>query len=112
MKTLPSLSSQDNICFSNGSMAANDKNQTENKSQNSYMQNSDASGSVANLSFKNSTNSSPLTITSECNTLSSNFVTTKATMSSNNAQIQMVSGYKTYKNIFETFFFAVFLIFL
>lgn len=109
MKTLPSLSSQDNICFNNSSMNASDKNlnQIDNKPQNSYTQNSDSSGSVAINSFKTSTNSSPLTITSECNTLSSNFVTTKATMSSNNAQIQMVSGYKTYKNIFETFFFAV-----
>lgn len=109
MKTLPSLSTQDNICFNNSNMIASDKNQAEAKAQSSFTQNSDTSGSVATNSFKNSTNSSPLTITSECNTLSSNFVTTKATMSSNNAQIQMVSGYKTYKNIFETFFcFAVF----
>lgn len=109
MKTLPSLSSQDNICFNNSSMIVNEKNlnQTDNKSQSSFMQNSDSSGSVATNSFKNSANSSPLTITSECNTLSSNFVTTKATMSSNNAQIQMVSGYKTYKNIFETFFVSL-----
>lgn len=107
MKTLPSLSSQDNICFNSSSMTTSDKNsnQTDNKPQISFTQSSDTSGSVANNSFKNTTNSSPLTITSECNTLSSNFVTTKATMSSNNAQIQMVSGYKTYKNIFETFFF-------
>lgn len=110
MKTLPSLSSQDNICFNNSNMVANDKNQnqTDSKPQISFTQNSETSGSVANNSIKNSTNSSPLTITSECNTLSSNFVTTKATMSSNNAQIQMVSGYKTYKNILR-FFFAVFL---
>lgn len=111
MKTLPSLTSQDNICFNNSSMNAIDKNpnQTDSKAQNSYTPNSDTSGSVANNSFKNSTNSSPLTITSECNTLSSNFVTTKATMSSNNAQIQMVSGYKTYKNIFENILFRCFL---
>lgn len=99
MKTLPSLSSQDNICFHNSGISSSDKltTTTDNKSQNC----ADASGSVANNSFKNSANSSPLTITSECNTLSSNFVTTKATvMSSNNAQIQMVSGYKTYKNVF------------
>ena len=112
MKTLPSLSSQDNICFNSSSMIMSDKNANDNKSQNAYPQNSqDTSGSVATNSFKNSTNSSPLTITSECNTLSSNFVTTKATISSNNAQIQMVSGYKTYKNIFlfeKKFVFAVF----
>lgn len=110
MKTLPSLTSQDNICFNNSNMNANDKNlnQTDNKPQSSFTQSSDTtSGSVVTNSFKNSTNSSPLTITSECNTLSSNFVTTKATMSSNNAQIQMVSGYKTYKNIFETFLFSL-----
>jgi hypothetical protein len=91
MKTLPSLSSQDNICFNNSSMTASEKNQTEIKPQTSFTQNSETSGSDA-ISFKNSTNSSPLTATSECNTLSSNFVTTKATMSSNNAQTQMVSG--------------------
>lgn len=103
MKTLPSLSSQDNHCFNNGNMIAGDKNASaaDNKSQAAFLHtSSDPSGSVATNSFKNSTNSSPLTITSECNTLSSNFVTTKATMSSNNAQTQMVSGYKTYKTIF------------
>jgi hypothetical protein len=107
MKTLPSLPSQDNICFNNSSMIESEKSasQTETKTQISFTQNPDTSGSVANNSFKNSTNSSPLTITSECNTLSSNFVTTKATMSSNNAQTQMVSGYKTYKNIFEKLFY-------
>jgi hypothetical protein len=94
MKTLPSLPSQDNICFNNSSMIESEKNAspTESKTQISFTQNPDTSGSVANNSFKNSTNSSPLTITSECNTLSSNFVTTKATMSSNIAQTQMVSG--------------------
>jgi hypothetical protein len=91
MKTLPSLSSQDSICFNNSSMTASEKNQTEIKPQNPFTQNSETSGSDA-ISFKNSTNSSPLTDTSECNTLISNFVTTKATMSSNNAQTQMVSG--------------------
>lgn len=102
MKTLPSLSSQDNHCFNNSNMIAGDKGVADNKSQPAFSQStsSDQSGSVATNSFKNSTNSSPLTITSECNTLSSNFVTTKATMSSNNAQTQMVSGYKTYKTIF------------
>jgi hypothetical protein len=85
MKTLPSLA-HDNICFNSSNMTVNDKNQTDIKPQ--Y---SETSGSVA-ISFKNSANSSPLNVTSECNTLSSNFLTTKATMSSNNAQIQMVSG--------------------
>lgn len=92
MKTLPSLSSQDNICFNSNSMPVNEKNQTDTKLQTSFTQSSETSGSDA-ISLKNSTNSSPLTDTSECNTLSSNFVTTtKATMSSNNAHIQMVSG--------------------
>lgn len=113
MKTLPSLSAQENICFNNTNMLVTEKNQTEDKALNSFTKTSDTSGSVVNNSFKNSTNSSPLTITSECNTLSSNFVTTKATITSNNAQIQMVSGYKTYKNIFEKiFFFTVFLSFV
>jgi hypothetical protein len=86
MKTLPSLSSQDNVCF--GSSSSNDKVPKDMKIQNTFTLNSDTSGSVA-ISFENSTNCSPLKVTSECNTLSSNFVTTKAT-SSNNAQ--MVSG--------------------
>lgn len=86
MKTLPSLSSQDNVCF-NSSNSSNEKLQRELKIQNSFLQNSETSGSVA-ISFENS--SSPLKVTPECNTLSSNFVTTKATLSSNNAQ--MVSG--------------------
>jgi hypothetical protein len=114
MKTLPSLSSQDNLCFNSSSSIANEKNliQTyENKSTNVFSQTSETSSTVVNNSFKNSTNSSPLT-TSECNILSSNFVSTKATMSSNNAQIQMVSGYKTYKNIFETFLVRCVLSFL
>jgi hypothetical protein len=88
MKTLPSLSSQDNVCF-NSSNSSNEKIQREMKIQNTFALNSETSGSVA-ISFENSTNSSPLKVTSECNTLSSNFVTTKATLSSNNAQ--MVSG--------------------
>lgn len=102
MKTLPSLSS-DNLSFIKSSMVTGDKitgAQNDSKSQNAFMLNSDTSGSVATNSLKVSTIATPLTNTSECNTLSSNFVTTKATMSSNNAQTQMVSGYKTYKNIF------------
>jgi hypothetical protein len=85
MKTLPSLSSQDNVCFNTS--PTTDKTQKDMKIPSTFTLNSDTSGSVA-ISF-DSTNSSPLKVTSECNTLSSNFVTTKAT-SSNNAQ--MVSG--------------------
>lgn len=96
MKTLPSLNSQDNVCFNSSVTSGNEVSLNDSKAQNFFTQNSEASGSVT-ISFKNTTSSSSLNVTSECNTLSSNFVTTKATMSSNNAQIQMVSGYKTYK---------------
>lgn len=105
MKTLPSLTSQDNVTYNSGNIT-----------NTQYDNNSSSSSSPANVeqsSVKNSstTNSPPITaITSECNTLSSNFVTsttittttstiTKATLSSNNAPLQSVSGYKTYKNI-------------
>lgn len=96
MKTLPSLTSQDNVCFNSSVVSGNEAAMSDSKIQNFLTHNPEASGSVT-ISFKNTTSSSSLNVTSECNTLSSNFVTTKATMSSNNAQIQMVSGYKTYK---------------
>lgn len=101
MKTLPSLSTPDNVCFNTKSLLITDKNlnaietKCPIKSQQlpSSAQCSQASGSITN----NST--SPITnFTSECNTFnSSNKSTPPPTTSSTNAQMQMVSGYKTYK---------------
>lgn len=112
MKTLPSLSSQDNVTYNNSGSNTNSQ----------YDNNSSSSSPSNENSVKNSStaNSPPITaITSECNTLISNYVTstittttttiTKATLSSNNAPLQSVSGYKTYKNIRfgSEFFFNV-----
>jgi hypothetical protein len=140
MKTLPSLSTHDNICFNNSSISISS---TENNNKQSSIMNetekpqmlpnsvhAEISGSVTftnnninninnnnnNVVCNNSANSSQITSintittnTSDCNTFSSNFTitTTKATAmsstSNNIAQIIMVRGYKTYKNIFVFF---------
>lgn len=123
MKTLPSLSTHDNICFNSSCMPTNIEKQSSetdnNKSQKlpNSSNNPETSGSVTIIS-NNSAISSPMTITttittSECNTFNSSHFTTTTTTTkatamsstSNNAQIIMVRGYKTYKNIFFLYFF-------
>lgn len=123
MKTLPSLSSHDNASFNSMSSTTNtntvDKQSADTDPINSSKktQNQEPSGSVSSIISNNSAISSPMTITtitSECcNTFSSHFTITKATAmsstTSNNAQIIMVRGYKTYKNIFFFLFIFFFL---
>ncbi|KAG5672534.1 hypothetical protein PVAND_002656 [Polypedilum vanderplanki] len=115
MKTLPSLSTHDNVCFNSSSMSTasieKQSNETDinalSTNNNKKLQNAsqhhhhdpNASGSVISILSNNSAISSPLTITtttitSECNTFTSSHFTTitKATLSSttsNNAQIIM-----------------------
>jgi len=116
MKTLPSLSSHDNVSFSSISPSTTNTNAIDKQSNETDLvnsckksQNQDTSGSVSSIISNNSAISSPMTITTTtntsecCNTFSSHFTITKATAmssTSNNAQIIMVRGYKTYKNIF------------
>lgn len=92
MKTLPSLTSHEQGSFGN-KIASSSPNLTETSMKHTFSANSPTN----------------VAITSENNTLSSNFVTstitkttstiTNSTLSSNNAPMQTVRGYKTYKNI-------------
>lgn len=95
MKTLPSMSCHEQGSFekSNNSNSSSSPNLTDNS-----MKHTSSANSPSNVA-----------ITSENNTISSNFVTstitkttstiTNSTLSSNNAPMQTVRGYKTYKNI-------------
>lgn len=103
MKTLPSLSSHEQGSFGSSNSANSQFNSNSNSSSSPNINES----SMKSTSTANSP--SNVAITSENNTLSSNFVTstitkttstiTNSTLSSNNAPMQTVRGYKTYKNI-------------